>query len=200
MYLTKKLVNRCETFHLSLQFGKWKTCFRRQWNYLYCCLFQICTFLMENNSVCEFCMCTSAHTLCVCKQSVECGVMSIFNQSIFYFHGNWARLMLWNSNCQKFRTLNMDLSNAAILNGHPNNCLHTTIGIFCDAHLMGWDLRLPVSLSLQVVEEEGDSEIFWNNFTMHYLTVCLLKIKKEANVVYFFFSFSFFRWQHGLCR
>lgn len=116
MYLTKKLVNWCETFHLSLQFGKWKTCFRRQWNYLYYCLFQICTFPLENNSVCEFCMCTSAHTLCVYKQSVECGVMSIFNQSIFYFHGNWARLMLWNSNCQKFRTLNMDLSNAALGN------------------------------------------------------------------------------------
>lgn len=48
----------------------------------------------------------------------------------------------------------------AILNGHLNNCLRTAIGIFCDADLKGRDLRLPVSLSFQVVEEKGNSEIF----------------------------------------
>lgn len=139
----------------------------------------------------RFAMGASAHTLCMCKQSIEYGLMSVFNQNVLYFHGNWACLMFWNSSCQKFRTLNWDLSSAAPSNFKwASERLFTAIRIFCDAYLKGQDLRLPVSLSFQVVEEKGDSEIFWNSFSLHYLTVCLLEIKKVATVVSCDFRFS----------
>lgn len=78
--------------------------------------------------------CVHLHTNRVCKQSVEYGLTSIFNEKVFYFCGNGACLMLWNSNFQKFQKAKMDLSNAA-----PGNFKWTSKQLFtCNNQDLLW--------------------------------------------------------------
>lgn len=79
----------------------------------------------------------------------------------------------------KIQTLNMNLSNATPSNfkwTSKQQNAYTTTRIFYDAHWMGWDFRLAVSLSFQVVEEKSNAE-FSESFIVHY---CLFMYNKKV--------------------